>query len=1135
MPRIFDNLSQETSLLQALKATLDQAYRADFCVGYFNLRGWSPLAPLVDRLAGDRDAQCRLLIGMHRPPADLLRANFGIKSGDDGVDQQTVVRLRNQAAEEFKHQLTVGTQSNAQEAALRCLSRQLRDKKLVVKLFLKHPLHAKLYLLHRSDLFTPIIGYLGSSNLTFAGLQHQGELNLDVLEQDACQKLQAWFDDRWRDRWCLDISDQLVEIIETSWAREELVAPYLVYLKIAYHLSREARAGLNEFKIPRDFGDRLFDFQKAAVQIAARHLNQRGGVLIGDVVGLGKTLMATALARIFEDDRGTETLIICPKNLVTMWEDYRLRYRLRAKVVSLSQVENVLPELPRFRVVLLDESHNLRNTEGKRYRVIQDYVKRNDSRCILLSATPYNKTYLDLAAQLRLFVEPDEPLGIRPDTYLRQIGEPEFIRRHQCGPGTLNAFEKSEQPDDWRNLMRRYLVRRTRSFIHDNYAHDDGDGLKYLLFADGRRSFFPARVPKTVAFTVDESKPDDQYARLFAPAVVDAVDALALPRYGLGLYLADDPDGRPTSQEQEELKKLSRAGVRLMGFCRTNLFKRLESSGHAFLLSVERHVLRNFVYLHAIENDLPIPIGTQDPSVLDTRFSDADASALAIPDEADDEDVPEPEADAALGTEEDIGREAARVYARYAGPFKKRFKWLRPGFFDAQLARDLRADADRLIRILDAAGRWDPARDAKLAALHHLLAVQHPNDKVLVFSQFADTVAYLTEELKGRGLTAVEGVTGGSDNPTELAWRFSPGSNGKHPFAAQHGELRVLLATDVLSEGQNLQDGHIIVNFDLPWAIIRLIQRAGRVDRIGQEAREIRCYSFLPADGIERVINLRTKVRTRLKQNAEVVGADERFFEDDGDNTPLVNLYNEKAGVLDGERDDDVDLASFAYQIWKNAVDADPKLKDAVANLPDVVYATRDFDPTPTRPAGVLVYFRTDADNDALAWVDQDGRTVTEATLDVLNAAACHPNTRARPRHPDHHDLVKLGAERIVEEQQQVGGQLGNRRSARFRLYERLSAHAQALARPNSTLSYLAPNTDKLKRAIADIYAHPLQQTAVESVNRLLRTGVTDDALAERAIQLREDDRLTVPDDQAERPEPRIICSLGLFPPGSTT
>jgi hypothetical protein len=191
----------------------------------------------------------------------------------------------------------------------------LRAGQVVVKLFLPYPLHAKLYLLFRDDLNNPITGFVGSSNLTLAGLSRHGELNVDVLDHLGTAKLSQWFDARWGDRWALDVSADLAALIEASWAREEAIPPYHIYLNIAYHLSTEARAGLSQFRLPPRFEQELFEFQKSAVKIAARHLHRRGGVMIGDVVGLGKTMMATALARMFEDDLGYETLIICPKNL----------------------------------------------------------------------------------------------------------------------------------------------------------------------------------------------------------------------------------------------------------------------------------------------------------------------------------------------------------------------------------------------------------------------------------------------------------------------------------------------------------------------------------------------------------------------------------------------------------------------------------------------------------------------------------------------------------------------------------------------------------------------------------------------------------------------------------------------------
>ena len=253
MPRVFDNI--ELPLLPALRNTLELSTRSDFCVGYFNLRGWKQIDSLIERWPGGEGACCRVLVGMQSVPQDELRSALRVAGEDGSIDQQAALRLKKRAAEEFREQLTLGAPSNEDEAGLRRLSAQLRAKKVVVKLFLRHPLHAKLYLMYRSDPNNPITGFLGSSNLTFAGLKGQGELNVDVLEIDSTKKLELWFNERWNDRWCLDISDELAEIIDSSWAREEVLPPYYIYLKMAYHLSQEARAGLSEFRIPHDFGD----------------------------------------------------------------------------------------------------------------------------------------------------------------------------------------------------------------------------------------------------------------------------------------------------------------------------------------------------------------------------------------------------------------------------------------------------------------------------------------------------------------------------------------------------------------------------------------------------------------------------------------------------------------------------------------------------------------------------------------------------------------------------------------------------------------------------------------------------------------------------------------------------------------
>ena len=1125
MSRIFDNIQQD--LLGALRSSLSVSKRADFCVGYLNLRGWQAVDDLVQPWNPQNGQVCRVLVGMQRPPHDEIRALYSQTPDEGLIDNATASRLKMQFASHLREQITLGIPTGQDEAGLRRLARQLRSGQVIVKLFLPSPLHAKLYLLFRDDVNNPITGFVGSSNLTLAGLSKHGELNVDVLDHLGTQHLSKWFDARWADRWALDVSADLATIIESSWAREEAISPYHIYLNIAYHLSTEARAGLSQFRLPARFEQELFEFQKSAVKIAARHLHRRGGVMIGDVVGLGKTMMATALARMFEDDLGYETLIICPKNLEPMWEHYRTEYGLRGMVLPVSQVTKKLPNLKRYRLVLIDESHNLRNREGRRYKAIAEYIKSCDAKVILLTATPYNKTKHDLSAQLRLFIDEKANIGIRPERHMRKYGisEAEFERKNQCRVHSILAIEKSDEFDDWRELIRLYMVRRTRSFILQHYTEADKHGRRFISGKDGEKRYFPVRKPLSVTFAVDESDTADRYARLYSREVVDQINALHVPRYGLGLYLNPQEEKQATPSERKILENLGRAGKRLMGFCRTNLFKRLESNGFSFLQSIDRHVLRNQVYLYAIENGLDLPLGVLDAGLLDIERVDEDAEGL----EGDNEDLLDGLFDAVTdedGVPSDMAR-AKAVYEQYVRDYKKRFKWIRPTLFKAKLAEDLAHDTQRLTELLNSQEPWDADRDHKWQALHKLLTQTHGKDKVLIFTQFADTARYLAREARKAGISHVALATGASADPYDIACRFSPKSNNKSVSKAD--EVRVLICTDVLSEGQNLQDSNVVVNFDLPWAIIRLIQRAGRVDRIGQRAEEIHCYSFLPADGVEQLIQLRSRIRQRLKENAEVVGTDEAFFEDD-DAATIRDLYTEKQGVLD-DGDDEVDLASYAWQIWKQATQDNADLARTVEALPPVVYSAKGFALDESRfpllgadaaKGGALVYVKSPEGNDHLAWVGANGKTVTESQFTVLRAAECEPATPAVQRLPQHHDLVATGLQLAVSQDKAVGGGLGRPSSPRRRTYERLKACAteqmQTLFRD-----------EELERALDDMYQRPLLETAADLLNRLMRSGVNDAELTEAVKSLREEGRLTYAEDDAALREPRVVCSMGLI------
>jgi hypothetical protein len=461
--------------------------------------------------------------------------------------------------------------------------------------------------------------------------------------------------------------------------------------------------------------------------------------------------------------------------------------------------------------------------------------------------------------------------------------------------------------------------------------------------------------------TFHSEEDGNPYATLYAEEVVEAINQLSLPRYGLGNYTVSTQRRKLTPSEEQQIKGLSRAGKQLMGFSLTNLYKRLESGGPAFIQSLDRHILRNYISLYAIEQGLDLPIGSQEASLLDTRHNDEDADALAA------------------------------------------------SFFDLEME--------------DEATAPDP-------------------------EPLGDDALHLAE-----------------------------------------ADYR---------------------------------QRAGRVDRIGQTADQIRCYSFLPVEGVERIIRLRSRLRQRLQENAEVVGTDEAFFEDDMDEQTILDLYHEKSGILDGEADLEVDLTSEAYQIWKNAIEADPSLKQTIENLPPIIYSSRT--PGPDQPEGVLVYMKTAEGNDALALIDRNGYSITQSQVAILRMAQCEPDTPAIPRDPQHHDLVTQGTRHILEEEKSSGGQLGRPSGARFRCYERLKRYAQSV---KGTLF----ESQDLIQAIDQLYRYPLRQAATDHINRQLKSGIDDAQLADLVIALYQDERLCLVHDSDDDREPQVICSLGLFQP----
>jgi hypothetical protein len=289
------------------------------------------------------------------------------------------------------------------------------------------------------------------------------------------------------------------------------------------------------------------------------------------------------------------------------------------------------------------------------------------------------------------------------------------------------------------------------------------------------------------------------------------------------------------------------------------------------------------------------------------------------------------------------------------------------------------------------------------------------------------------------------------------------------------------------------------------------------VDRIGQKASEVYCYSFFPQDGINEVIRLRDRLNDRINANAEAVGSDEVFF--DGNKQNLEDIFNEKAGILDEADEGDVDLASQAFQIWESATKDNPKLKDRIQGMADVVYSTKSADKF---PESVITYARTKSDNDVLVWLNAQGNVESQSLTKIFSALVCSNETPKLNPIENHHALVVKAISSVKNSQSVSIGVLGSKSSTKYRIFAILQ---------NRLKEDLLPLFEQnLKAAANQIYSYPMKETAKNALGKMLQKHMPVDDIIQTVLEFhRENELCIVPEDDDTTPNAaRIICSMGL-------
>jgi superfamily II DNA/RNA helicase len=778
------------------------------------------------------------------------------------------------------------------DSAVTTLLGFLHSGKIEVRLYNEHFLHAKAFLFRGPD--RGVIS--GSSNLTRGGLRWNLELNLGHYEDPLTGRVEQWFDDLWERAAPFDLAAIYEELFE-------LYPPYLVYLKVLWHLygAELEEEQLETGEIP------VTHFQKHGVWRARRILEMYGGVLIADGVGLGKTYTAGAIMREYRDRR-QRVLLICPASLRdTSWEKFLNDFQLLVESVSYEQLagdaqlggekHHLRNPLEDYALVVIDEAHNYRNPDAPmRAGVLRKLLMGRRRDLVLLTATPVNNSLWDLYQVLRYFLKQDAALANRGVLSVRG----RFEEAMRTDPFDLN-------PDLLYPIIDATTVKRTRRFVKKHYAHDMIKG------PDG--SLQPIRFPKPLASSINYD------LEQVLPGFLDRLEQVLMP-----------PSGRPLLRmARYQPERYLHAGAvpddsALVGLLRSALLKRFESSEHALSRTLSKMIDEHEAFLSALDQGY----------VVQKEFF-REVSAAEEDDEI--EEILEASENAFPATDYDV----------------------------EELRADVQTDLALLRELQDEVAEVKPEASPKLEALVEELASvadqarkesideedERQKRKVLVFSHYKDTVSWIQSYLEWkleeddrlacyRGRMAA--VSGSEDHGgiarEDAIHGFAPITTGALP--GTEDQYDILLSTDVLAEGMNLQQSRNVINYDLPWNPMRLVQRHGRIDRIGSSHREVFLRTFFPDLQLDALLNLEERVRRKLAQAAASVGVEEAPIERGaiGEQTfaetreEIERLHREDATIYERGGTEGAAQTGEEYRQELRKAVQDPDLRERIITLP---------------------------------------------------------------------------------------------------------------------------------------------------------------------------------------------------------
>ena len=860
--------NRDKTLQQALKNALPFVNQVDIQAGFFFFSGFSSLAEEL------KDKKIRILVGLELDPKCIPEINNHSKNGD--VDL-TAYQVRGSAG----GALTL--QSNYEEALVGLsndsdtFENDLVDK--AYEIFISKVLdgtleirktiakeHGKFYLLknktehsHGGDL--PGTAFMGSANFTFNGLVGQGELMQVFHDKPDFERYQQEFDGNWSSAKSISIVDvhnraEFVERVSKKIWKHQTPKPYEVYVRVLHEIfeAQDNVSVLSPSKITNgEYWD--LEYQIDAIKMGIDRINTHNGVIIADVTGLGKSIIASAIAK----NLNMQTVVISPPHLIPQWEDYQEVFRLPgARIYSIGKMQEIYDRYISWSEPLLfivDEAHRFRNEDTHDYRLLHQLCRSNPTnKVIALTATPFNNAPKDMFAIVKLFQTPGSSTLKSVDNLSLRFRELiERYRKLRKDMKTMEAAliekEADEIAAEQRRLVEAVVLRRSRIDLQNvtRYRED-------LERQDIR---FPEIVgPELLEYELGELF--ELYV-FTLESLVNSEDPNAYvgARYKPSAYLSDRESFLKKFGDLFEGRDLVVGQKNNADNMRRLLVTRFESSKFAFEMTLNRMISVNEKVIRWWHEKEMVPIQKKGDLTDPNDYFDAESVDLD-PTEAVDLD----------GSSEQFINAKALILIPNT-------------MFEEKFISDVERDTKLLKEIQN---RWfgheqykslDPKTNHLAQELKRLQG-EMPARKIVIFSSYADTVNYLARELNARGVQRVFKYTA-ADASTTVRRIIKENFDASEKVDKQRNDFDILIATDALSEGYNLHRAGVIINYDIPYNPTRVIQRVGRINRIDKLIYEkINIYNFFPTSIGERETGLKRISTLKIRLINAIVGSDHK-------------------------------------------------------------------------------------------------------------------------------------------------------------------------------------------------------------------------------------------------------------------